>query len=238
MGTGTFGVDSEYTGHAVHTTKAQDNIVDTYIPNGGTNMGKLILPDQIELDLQPETSKLEVNVEFPNAIENNSVAYQQMKAEITGGTLTQPIVFEFGEDNTSGFTFDDQTYTFAADLVKNGAYTVTLTGEGYRTARYTVTMTEDKTLSFWNNVMDSPIAIEQNNGDSNATVTYLAGDIVMNNVIDIYDLSAVVAYFGEVDLNDSANLETYNKGYAKYDLNRDGKIDSKDVAMVLVSWGK
>ena len=28
------------------------------------------------------------------------------------------------------------------------------------------------------------------------------------------------------------------KEYAKYDLNRDGVIDSNDVAYVLVSWGK
>ena len=61
--------------------------------------------------------------------------------------------------------------------------------------------------------------------------TYLAGDIVMNNVIDIYDLSAVVSYFGTTN-----NTNEYSE-YIKYDLNRDGKIDSKDVAMVLVSWG-
>ncbi|MBQ4087094.1 MAG: hypothetical protein IJC78_02465, partial [Clostridia bacterium] len=47
-----------------------------------------------------------------------------------------------------------------------------------------------------------------------------------------YDLSAVVSYFGETGLS-----ATNNKDYAKYDLNRDGFIDSKDVAIVLVSWG-
>ena len=113
---------------------------------------------------------------------------------------------------------------------------MTIEGEGYRTARYTVNLNEDKTLSFWNNVKDAAVAIEMGNDDSEANVTYLAGDIVMNNKIDIYDLSAVVSYFGEIDLN--VEGETYNEGYAKYDLNRDGKIDSKDVAMVLVSWGK
>ena len=97
---------------------------------------------------------------------------------------------------------------------------------------------DEKTLSFWNNVMDSPIAIEQNNDESSATVTYLAGDIVMDNKIDIYDLSAVVAYFGTIDLNDTENAPADAEKYIKYDLNRDGKIDSKDVAMVLVSWGK
>ena len=239
VGTGTFGVDSEYAGHAVHATKSVDNIVDTYIPNGGTNMGKLILPDPIELDLQPETSKLTVNVTFPNAIEDNPVEYQNMRAEITGGTLTEPLVFEFGNDSEDGVSLENQTYTFATDLVKERRYTVTITGDGYRTARYMVVMNADeKTLSFWNNVMDSPIAIEQNNDESSATVTYLAGDIVMDNKIDIYDLSAVVAYFGTIDLNDTENAPADAEKYIKYDLNRDGKIDSKDVAMVLVSWGK
>ena len=43
----------------------------------------------------------------------------------------------------------------------------------------------------------------------------------------------VVSYFGEIDLDNGEKNE-----YAKYDLNRDGKVDSKDVAMVLVSWNE
>ena len=49
-----------------------------------------------------------------------------------------------------------------------------------------------------------------------------------DNDINIYDLSAVVSYF--------ASEATVENGFAKYDLNRDGRIDSKDVAYVLVSW--
>ena len=56
----------------------------------------------------------------------------------------------------------------------------------------------------------------------------MAGDIVKDSKINTYDLSAVVSYFGETDLVGN------NNAYAKYDLNRDGFIDSKDVAMVLV----
>ena len=90
---------------------------------------------------------------------------------------------------------------------------------------------DEKNLSFWNNVKDAATVIETGADESTAVVkNYLAGDILKDNVIDIYDLSAVVSYFGEEGLNVG--------GDAKYDLNRDGKIDSKDVAMVLVSWGK
>ena len=91
-------------------------------------------------------------------------------------------------------------------------------------------MTDDKELTFWNNVMDDEKVIETNKDSSKVTKNFLAGDIVKDNNINIYDLSAVVSYFGE-----GSNVAN---GYAKYDLNRDGVIDSKDVAYVLVSWGE
>ena len=116
--------------------------------------------------------------------------------------------------------------------IVNTAYNVEVSGAGYRTARYTVTMTEAKTLNFWNNVKDNDTLVEEFNDASAKKVTFLAGDIVKDNNINIYDLSAVVSYFGEI------RLVGNNNDYAKYDLNRDGKIDSKDVAYVLVSWDK
>ncbi len=176
---------------------------------------------------------LAVNIDFNNSISDNASAYQDMTATISGGDLEAPIVKKFGSDEENGsIALSDNSYSFTEDLAENTAYTVTIEGEGYRTARYTVTMTGDKTLNFWNNVKDTATVVEIGNDSSMATVNYLAGDIVMNNVIDIYDLSAVVSYFG------TTNDVTAESDYAKYDLNRDGKIDSKDVAMVLVSWGK
>ena len=80
--------------------------------------------------------------------------------------------------------------------------------------------TVDNILTYWNNVKDADGA------------DFLAGDIVKDNTINVYDLSAVVSYFGK------ANNTNAESKFAKYDLNRDGKIDSKDVAYVLVSWGK
>ena len=97
--------------------------------------------------------------------------------------------------------------------------------------RYSVNMNTDKVLNFWNNVMDEAAVIEVGKDSSAVKTTFLAGDIVKDGIINLYDLSAVVSYFGTV------NDVTAESAYAKYDLNRDGKIDSKDVAMVLVSWG-
>ena len=182
----------------------------------------------VDFDIKPATQKLTINVAFPNAVSENVAAYQAMKATVSGGDLSENIVFEFGEDCVPQ---KDGGYSFTQDLTQNVSYTVTLEGAGYRTVRYSVNMNGDKTLNFWNNVMDEATVIEKGNDKSKAKVTYLAGDIVKDNDINIYDLSAVVSYFGTD--NDVAK----KSDYAKYDLNRDGKIDSKDVAMVLVSWG-
>ena len=146
-----------------------------------------------------------------------------MKVEITGNIdgVNQTVTYELG----------DGKYTVTEDrLVLHEAYTVTVSGDGYRTARYTVTMTGDKTLNFWNNVMDNKMEVEENKASSAVFKNFLAGDIVADNNINIYDLSAVVSYFTQDATKDAK--------YIKYDLNRDGVIDSKDVAYVLVSWGE
>ena len=79
--------------------------------------------------------------------------------------------------------------------------------------------------------MTEDVNVEEGNGNSARKVTFLAGDIVKDNKINIYDLSAVVSYLG-------TKADTSAKSvYAKYDLNRDGVIDSRDIAYVLASWG-
>ena len=179
------------------------------------------------------TNKLTVNITFPNAIADQGADYQDMKVVISGSDLAKNLVYKLGtgEDATA---LEGGAYKLVVDgkLTENTAYTVTVSGAGYRTARYTVTMTADKTLNFWNNVKDTPAVVEEGKDASKKSVTFLAGDIVKDGKINIYDLSAVVSYFGT---NNTVSAES---AYAKYDLNRDGKIDSKDVAYVLVSWGK
>jgi len=178
------------------------------------------------------SKKLEVNITFPNAVSFNEEVYQNMLLTVTGGDLANAI--EIKLDNSAEYV-NGNAYkvVFENKLTKDIAYTVTVSGAGYRTARYTVTMNDNKVLNFWNNVKDAAEFVENGKDTSKKNVTFLAGDIVKDNIINIYDLSAVVSYFGEEGLS-----ATNNAGYAKYDLNRDGKIDSKDVAYVLVSWNK
>ena len=238
----------------VHATTLYDNIVDTFVPNGedGVQTGELIITNKIDGDyIAVPTRNLIINVDFPNAVEEQAIAYNDMKVVVSGGDLAEAITIDLGGDavETVIATENDKAEAkYLADFV-DGAYVVTLTdiltvnnsytveviGAGYRTARYTVTMNcdEKKTLNFWNNVKDNLTEVEEGKDSSKKNVTFLAGDIVKDSVINIYDLSAVVSYFGEIKL-----VEENMTQYAKYDLNRDGKIDSKDVAYVLVSWGK
>ena len=217
----------------LHTTEAVDSIVDEYLTNGdGTNTGKLDAAASIDgINLTQETANLTVNVSFPNAVVNQAAAYQDMKVTVSGNGANE--VVKLGSDN-SNVTFANDTYTveFTDKLIKGNTYTVTVEGAGYRTARYTVSMTGAKTLNFWNNVKDALTFVEENVGTGSKT-NFLAGDIVKDGQINIYDLSAVVSYFGTNGLSASNHPE-----YAKYDLNRDGVIDSMDISYVLVSWGK
>ena len=228
-----FNVDDAAT-NIVNTTKLTDSIVNSYDPNGdGITTGKLNIVDDKEIStkLTQPTKRLTVNVAFPNSIGDNPSDYQDMTITVSGADLSEPIVKKLGTDGV--VKLKNNAYKTSMSLTQNTAYTVTVSGAGYRTARYTVSMTGTKTLNFWNNVKDEPTVIERGSTGTGVNTNFLAGDIVKDGQINIYDLSAVVSYFGTDGLSVSNHPE-----YAKYDLNRDGVIDSKDVAYVLVSWGK
>ena len=219
----TFGVQSA----KLHAAKTADSIVDSFDSASAEATGKAVLPADAQGTLEAKKYELSVNIAFNNAIEDNAAAYQNMQVTISGGDVNETIKLGSDVNALSG-----NSYSVTRELPENIAYTVTVSGAGYRTARYTVTMTGDKVLNFWNNAKDTDAVVEEGNAASARKVTFLAGDIVRDNSINIYDLSAVVSYFGT-----KVNKDTQAE-YAKYDLNRDGVIDSKDVAYVLVSWGK
>ena len=235
--------------NAVHTTTFIDNIVESYVVGGitdadGNVTNEFIVDGTIDSAILVPTTDLTINVTFPNAVSNQVSDYQKMSVTVSGGDLDKTVVVELGStpvipevatdlkpNAVVTAKFENGAYLVNVEdlLTINTSYTVTVEGAGYRTYRYTVTMTDNKTLNFWNNVKDNDTVVEKDK--KTEKVTYLAGDIVKDSLINIYDLSAVVSYFGETGLVGTKN------DYAKYDLNRDGKIDSKDVAYVLVSWG-
>ncbi|MBQ8759717.1 MAG: hypothetical protein IJZ20_08505, partial [Clostridia bacterium] len=231
----------------VHATKTNDSIVKDFIVDGKTTgKGDLLIGNTIEATIEVPTRDLTINVSFPNSVEKNVADYQKMTVTVSGGDLANAVVIALGdaaqdvdldeyEKSTANYTVavaDGYTVTLTDVLTVNTTYNVTVEGAGYRTARYTVTMTDAKTLNFWNSVKDNAVEVETGKASSAVAKNFLAGDIVADNNINIYDLSAVVSYFA-TEITDEAD---YDK-YVKYDLNRDGKIDSKDVAYVLVSWG-
>ena len=223
----------------VHATTSTDNIVNDFDSAATGDTGKVNVEATATGTLATKKFDLNVNIAFNNAVNDNEAAYQDMTVTISGGDLTDNLVYELGNDfvndDNAALTYDAENSSYALKisnkLSENVAYTVKVEGAGYRTARYTVNMTGAKTLNFWNNVKDTAAYVEESVGTQKNT-TFLAGDIVKDNQINIYDLSAVVSYFG------TGNLVSEYSEYAKYDLNRDGKIDSKDIAYVLVSWGK
>ncbi len=231
FGTFTFKVDGA--DNKVNATTVEDNIVTTYVTNPTAETEGTLDNSNAVIDgkITKATKNLTINIDFNNKINKNAAPYQAMKVVISGGDMAADKVIELGEDN-----FDETKSSYNLkienELTANTAYTVTVSGAGYRTTRYTVTMTDNKVLNFWNNVKDNAVNVEDGKDTSAKNVTFLAGDIVKDNTINIYDLSAVVSYFGTQTVTSAAS------DYAKYDLNRDGKIDSKDVAYVLVSWGK
>ena len=226
-------------GKATATTTS-DNLVTEFVTTGETGKGALKIGEdenKISGEIKVPVQKLTINVLMNHPVNANAAAYQDMSVEISGGDLAGKVLtYKLGNadadvDETTKTVAQSAngSYEIEKELTQNRLYSVTVKGAGYRTARYSVTMTEDKTLNVWNNVMTDEITVVD---DTKATKNFLAGDIVRDGIINIYDLSAVVAYFGK-----TMDTSAYDK-YAKYDLNRDGKIDMMDISIVLASWGK
>ena len=189
--------------------------------------------------LQVETVPVTVRVDFINAVDTTKDAdYTDMTVTVTSALGST--VYDLSSANAVAGLDDDKTaFEVETEMVAGIRYTVKLQGGGYRDASKTITPAAGggETVYFWNNVMTEGQTLPD--GETAATAennkNFVAGDIQMDNRIDIYDLNAVVSYFGMIDMDQDYN--TYS-AYIRYDLNRDGKIDARDVAMVLVSWGE
>lgn len=226
-------------GKATATTTA-DNLVTEFVTTTAAGKGALKIGEDDNMikdaEIKVPTQKLTVNVAMEHNVGDNTEAYQDMTVAISGGDLAGKVLeYKLGDAANTAITKAINgtmvaSYQIKADLTKERIYTVTVSGAGYRTSRYTVTMTEDKTMNFWNNDKTNEVTVID---DEKAKTTFLAGELVRDGKIDIYDLSAVVAYFGQKNID-----RTQASKFAKYDLNRDGEIDIMDISIVLTSWGK
>ncbi len=249
--------------NAVHPTTGGDNLVTDYTP-GGTHGGTLNINAEDfsdiygneykgrldNLDFSPAKKPLKINVMFPNTVERQDADYTNMTISFRSPLDSIEKIADIRLGDAAAYNADSETgfkqYSVAADVIADTRYTITFTGEGYREYSVDVIVPEsangENSVTVWNNVMDkeNAKAVVNISGTESELkdITFLAGDIDNSQKIDLYDLSAAVAYFGRTDMAETAASIEENKEYIRYDLNRDGTIDSKDIAMVLVSWDK
>lgn len=190
-------------------------------------------PTTIEI---PEiTYDLTINVDFGlNRIETTDADYLGMTVTLKGSITKEEIVLNIG--NEIAVTLDEVNQRASAtgkvNLPANESYTFAIEGLGYRTYRGSVYLDENKTINLWNNAKTSGSVNVIADDDTTAKdVTFLVGDIYMDGIVDIYDLSAATSYYGAESI-DKANTNVY-----ACDLNRDGKITIADIAYVQVSYG-
>lgn len=194
-------------------------------------------------------ANLQVNVSFAKlpTVTDNAKAYQNMKVRVYSARLGF-IDFELGKDtipyNEKVGTLDiagtvtnaENSYALKLEnLPKFDQYTVFISGDGYRDAKVQFALNENTTVNFWNNANDSALnyVVKEISGtEKTITKNFLAGDVIMNGVIDLYDLSAVSSYFGK------GNLQVGDDAYVQYDLNRDHNINILDITMLLAGWAE
>ena len=225
------------------TVEKSDN---TYKEIDATNTGF-----EFKYDIPEPSADLKVNVNLGRHYTkvDNANAYQNMKLRVYSARLGF-IDFDLGTDSVAynekngtletkgAVTYDATAKTYTLTLEKLPAfdkYTVFVSGDGYRDAKAQFDLNENTTVDFWSNANDSEIAqvTKATSGIvKTAKKNFLAGDIIMNGVIDLYDLSAVSSYYGK------SNLTAGDKDYIQYDLNRDGKVDLDDISILLAGWAE
>ena len=185
-----------------------------------------------DFEIEEKKCTLTFDMTFKNRIESTDADYIGMTIEIEGSISgTQPTVVIGSEDMPVQKSVDSVTATSKAiELTANETYKFVVRGAGFRTFRGSVYLDENKTIKLWNNAKTSaPTAVVEGDSTTNKYITFLVGDIYEDGIVDIYDLSAVTAYY-------SGN-KTVDAEYVTYDLNRDGKINTADIAYVQDAYG-
>ena len=197
-----------------------------------TNLGRYYSSTDATLDLL-DVSAAVINGSVTEVTRDVAikVAYNHPLANVwSNPEMTVTLVDYFG--NKYEDSIADGLATFNG--VSLGRITVTLEAPGFRKFVYNTTLDEDDdatvVLHFWNDVkVSSDLEKIEKDGEKYAH-NFVVGDIVMDYIVDKYDLAAVTSYYGMYDIENNAK-------YLMYDLNRDGNIDIRDVQYVLHTMG-
>jgi len=227
-------IDFKVTKGEVDTTWQNTNLGRYYVNDGNdaTTDDALVLGDDASInDNIPEVNRdVTVNVAFNHNIDTkNYWDDYQITATIKNSAMDFAVTKDITIKNikSGACTFED---------VPVGYITVTLKAPGFRTYTYNTTLEETKdngvlVLNFWNDVKrGNDEAIES--GKAEMADNFVVGDIVMDYEVDKYDLAAVTSYYGMYSIDKAETSK-----YIKYDLNRDGDIDIRDVQYVLHTMG-
>lgn len=217
--------DSAEVKNVIYTETLEDNeaVAVSVVANNWSNV----------FEIPEQKYELTINVDFGlNKIETDDADYLGMTVTLVGSISKEEKVLNIGEELAVTLSADTATATDKIELPAKENYEFVIKGLGYRTFRGNVYLDENKTINLWNNAKTSGSVNVIADDDTTAKdVTFLVGDIYMDGIVDIYDLSAATSYYGAENI-DKANTNVY-----ACDLNRDGKITIADIAYVQVSYG-
>lgn len=217
--------DSAEVENVIYTETLDDNeaVAVSVMANNWSNV----------FEIPEQKYELTINVDFGlNKIETDDADYLGMTVTLVGSISKEEKVLNIGEELAVTLSADTATATGKIELPAKENYEFVIKGLGYRTFRGNVYLDENKTINLWNNAKTSGSVNVIADDDTTAKdVTFLVGDIYMDGIVDIYDLSAATSYYGAENI-DKANTNVY-----ACDLNRDGKITIADIAYVQVSYG-
>lgn len=218
----------------------------------GTNIGKdsLVVKyggkeatcDVEVTSAEPVTHKLNIDVTFPNKIYSQPMDYTSMTVTVgymdKNNKWTQKEMklgndspdFTYLDANESGNGYVTYRLNNAIDIAE-GTSNVVFRGLGYRRFTAIFKATQDTDLTVWNNAMSNEKQIINWDTEKKYNVTFLAGEMIGDNIIDIHDTSLINSWYT------STKPEVGSIAH-KCDVNRDGKVDSMDYSIAMVSWGK
>lgn len=197
-----------------------------------------------DYEIVEKTHKLNFNIDFKYGITKTEADYLGMKINIKNTTTKEvktilvgsqgtEIADEYLDVVTTGTALDNESVaTGYIELPEKTNYEYEIVAGGFRKFSGSVYLDEDKTINLWNTVWGSDKAVVTGDDrDANMrTITFLVGDIWMDNKVDVYDLSAVTAYFGTQNIEAGSN-------FVQYDLDRDGDVDLRDIGYAQLTFG-
>lgn len=233
-GTGNFIVNSmssEKEDKNIYTESHDNNIA---IPVSVHNMNSAVL------NIPKQMYDATFIVKFPNTIKSTDDSYLGMSITIEGSITKEEKVISIGSDEFPVSTNETTGETSAKCTLKlngNETYTFVIEGKGYRTFSDSVYLDGNKTINLWNNALtNEKVNVIDDDNDTAKAITFLVGDIYMDGIVDVYDLSAVTSYYNP-DRAITIGVDGNYDKYIAYDLNRDGRISLTDIAYVQVSYG-